>query len=284
MSFSSRVEQAASLLRSHYKSSASEDQTDDLIKKINAFGGTSEANLAEITPEDLEGIGVPTLLARRIAKIFGWTIAEAQKQMVIIDDNPVAMAARLKPEELVVEYDPNDPTSPFGTRLKQISGGNRFLVFNEDRGEVLVESSQKLLRELLDGYTPRQNVIIEGRPQEVYAVGESPARYADENPVWSGQKLRPDGFSDANVEWGAIDLEIRQLLRIAISKEESAITGKSEMDLYDMVVGKKFQDVARRLPNAVIEFDRMKGCQSLPSLKTVLRPAKKAEAAPAAAK
>ena len=135
MSLSSKFRQAEGLLTQHYKGLGGEDPTQNLIQKIREMGGTTEAALEEISAEDLEDLGLPRLLARKVAKAFGSSNegGNGEKQIVIVDDNPLNLAARLKPEDLVAEYDPNDPTNPFGQRLKEITNGDSFLVYDEGK-------------------------------------------------------------------------------------------------------------------------------------------------------
>ena len=276
MSLSSKLAQAETLLRAHFKALGAEDKTDEILSNIKNGGGTSEANLEEMTVPDLERAGVPVLLARKIVRALGGNVDGAgdSRQVVIVNDDPVNLAARLKPEELVAEYDPNDPTNPFGERLNELTKGNVFLVFT-DKASVNVPVSQKLVRELLDGFKPRTSIVVDGELQETYAVGERPARYADENPFVQGTMLRPDGVSDANVEWGSLDMNVRQLIYLAVKGGEIVNT-KLEADVFDDVVGKKFEQVARRYPKAAIEFKKLDGAQALPPLKLILSPKVKA--------
>ncbi len=267
-------------LESLLKNSLDSSKASDVMGRLTDLGATVNDAVSELTAADLIEAGVPPLVARRIGKTMNLSDTFAKKEIVILDDNPVNLAARLKPEDLVQEYDPNDPTNPFGTRLKEISNGQKFLVFVDGKVEVL--ASQRLLRELLDGYGPRKTFLVGGAPTELYAVGECPARYADENPVAPGQMLRPDGYSDGNFPWGDVPLKVRQLI-LLISKGFAAASqswNKSEADIYEMVTSHEnydvcFSDLCVRFPNQALEFKRLEECQSLPSMKVALQPKKK---------
>lgn len=270
MALSDKFTTIESLLTSHFRALNQGERKEEIatiLTKLKEMGGTTEAGLLELNAEDFESLGVPRLVARRIVKAIG-AVQDVQKQVVIVDDNPVNLAARLKPEELVEQYDPMDPTSPYGVRLKAISNGVKFFVYTAD-GAVNVSLSQKFLREILDGYSPRKTAMVDGRPGELFAVGERPARYADQNPAVPDQMLRPDGLSDAHVDWGSISLPVKQLIYIAV--KECAVN-MSEIDLFDLVNGKSFDDVARRFADATIKFNKLKGTDSLPSLKVELTP------------
>ncbi len=273
MSLATKMAAVESMLVEHFKAVGEPDKVEGLLKEIQSMGGTSEVSLQGITAADLGDIGLPKLLARRIAKSFGGGDAPApdQKQIVIVDDNPLNLAARLKPEDLAAEYDPNDPTNPFGARLQQISGGCAFLVFTDD-GTYLPGPSAKLLRELLDGYKPRKTYQHNGVLHEVFCVGHRPARFADEHPLFEKVMLRPGGMSDNHIEWGSLSLQVRQLIRLAVCTQE--ITSK-EQDVFEDTQGKTFNELTLRWPIAAVQYKKLEGAGSLPSLKVPLGPPQK---------
>lgn len=276
MSLNAKLAKIESILCTYYTNAGhTEPQISDSINKvmklISSTGGVTESALSEITTDDLIG-SVPILVARQIVRAIGGNNAEA-KQIVIMSDDPISMAARLKPEQLVAEYDPNDPTNPFGTRLASLTKSQPCLVFQSGYNSshnLDVVTSAKLVRELLDGFPPRKTIVIDGELQEIYAVGEAPAKYADENPAAPGTMLRPDGVSDNNVHWGNIQFSVQQLIYFAVKNGELA--NKSEHDIYDEVAGKDFNTVSCRLPKSTIEFKKFEGLQQLPPLKIVLSP------------
>ena len=276
MALADKFQTIESLLTIHYQALNKGDRRHEIrevIEKLRDMGATTEATLQELTAADFESLGIPPLVARKIAKAVGCT-GDTQKQVVIIDDNPVNLAARLTPEELVERYDPNDPVSPYAMRLKEISGEKQFFVYNTD-GLLDVPNSQNQLRELLDGFPPLKSALIDGKITELYAVGGRPARYADENPVITGEMLRPNGLSNRFIDWGAVSKDVRQLIRIAVSCQLTA-DGKSEIApnetyVYELVKGLTFDEVARRFPLAAVEFEKQKGLEKLPSLKIALK-------------
>lgn len=278
MSADGKLHEAAKVYSSHLQSTGRKDEGDsehlvNLIKET--LGGTSEASLSLITTADLvhlPGIQVPILVARRIVEKLGGTSKEnEQRQVVVVDDNPETMAMRLKPNELVSEYDANEPDNAFGKRLKEISGGQPFLIFNSN-GHLDVDTSIKCLQELRDNYPPRSVVMVHGEPRQPYKVGERPLRFADEHPLIEGQMLRPDGYSDTNVEWGRIDFKIRQLLALAAhTTKEIGDPNNQERIVFDAVEGSTFKEVAARYPRAYNQFEQLDRSQGLPNLKVPLK-------------
>ena len=242
------------------------------------FGyGTKEApstvhltddDLQAATWEDLQDCGCPKGKARQIAKIFRGDASDGLKdKIVIVNDDPVVLAAKLKPTELVAKYDPQEPDNPFGVRLKALSNGQRFIVFNND-GTVNVPVSQTLLQELRDSYPERQNTVVNSEVHYTYAVGVRPSRYADEHPLFPGTILRPDYTSDADIDWKPISLSVRQLVYLAVKTGD--LKGKDEQDVRDLIEGKTFNDLGKRWKNAALKFKELSETNQLPQLKIKL--------------
>lgn len=278
MSYDSKLIQARSLLTEHYGflGEAAEAKIDELTAALTAMGATTEVALKEVTVGDLEAMGVPKLLARQIARIFGSLSSDSNEEtrIVIFDDDPVKMAARMKPSELVKEYDPDEPDNPFGERLQSISGGKPFIVFDDAGAGLDVPVSTRLLQEIRDHYRARETVTVAGRVRQVYCVGDRPLRYADEHPMYVNQMIHPDGFSDDNIEWGVVPFDVRQLLRVAVDIEEipsGKSFGSNERYVYDAIVGKSFTEVSHRYPHAALAFEELKGSNELPQLKVPLK-------------
>lgn len=269
MSYLAKLNEAKAILAAHAQASGQEKEAnpDHLISIIQkALGGTSEESLAELVAEDFEKIGLPVGIARRLVKVFEGGEKET-RQVVVIDNDPTTMALRLKPSELVAEYDPNEADNAFGARLKVISGNNPFIVFNND-GSVNEGISSRLLQELRDNYPPRKTVIDRGTPYQTYKVGDRPARFADENPVMHGVMLRPDGYSDTNFRWGSIDFKVRQLIYLAVLSKEIAV---NERLVFSEVEGRSFEELAQRYPLAFLKFGELEGCKTLPQMKMQLK-------------
>lgn len=273
MSLETKLNAAKKLVRDHLASvdGDAEGVTEQMMNALKDMGATSGEALEEVTEHDLAAVGVPPLVARRVVKLFGGSAdGETPKQIVVIDDDPSKLALRLKPADLVAEYDPNDPDNPFGERLKVISEGKRFLVFTES-GTLDVKTSAKLLQELRDNYPQRASTLVNGVTCQTYCVGDRPARYGDEHPLYPSTLLYPDGFSQKNVEWGSIDFKIRQLLYIAVKHTgEIKMDREREREIFDLVQGRDFAQVCENFVDAAMKFKEMEGGQQLPSLKIPL--------------
>jgi len=274
MTLQEKFDAARAILEAHnaiLEDAEEKINVDSFFKQVRKNGGTSDARLAKIKWEDLERWGVPTLLAREVAEVFRGpetaTETKPEQKIVIVDDDPVKLAAKLKPAELVEKYDPEESDNPFGARLKVLSGGQRFIVFNND-GTVNVPVSQNLLQELRDNYPERASVVVGEDVHYTYAIGVRPSRYADEHPMFPGVMLRPDGTSDADINWKPIPLQIRQLVYLAVKTGD--LHGKDEHDVRDLVEGKSFSDLGKRWKSAALKFKELSETNQLPQLKIKL--------------
>jgi len=170
----------------------------------------------------------------------------------------------MKPEELVTEYDLDDPHNPYGKRLHELKPHAKFIII--ENGKVNVAASQKELRRVLDGYASRDQVTVGNEVFKTYRVGEKPDRYVKEHCIY-GTPLDEDGCSDKGAAWGELPLEVQQLLNLSVLETNELIPSRyEEFDLFDMVSGKDFNYLAKRYPKAAVLFAELKGLGDLPKL------------------
>lgn len=265
-----RLDAARTLLEEHNAKVEGEEGKvgiDDFFKNLASMGGTSESALADATWEDLQDCGLPRILARSVSRVFRGPeekVNEPQKVVVDVTGDPEKHAATLTAVQLVEHFDPENHTNPYGTKLKKDTEGRRCLAFNKD-GSLNREISKQLVDEIVNlQYPERSEVTIEGIPSPTYRVGERPDRFASENPADPGTPLRPDGVSDAGCEWEKLPLNIRQLVYLAVRNGDA---DDDEMDLYEKVEGKSFEQVAKRFRKAAVEFGEREKLGTLPQLK-----------------
>lgn len=161
----------------------------------------------------------PKLLAEKIAKIFR-NLGKPEEAEVNLPEGkrPVSTkkAEKMTPRELVECFDPEEVDNPVGVRLKAMSKGEPFIVFSDGR---LVDTATtlKLLLEVKQGYSGVQTVTVGDKVKPVYKLGELPDAYADENPLYIGRPLRPDGTCDqTGRSWAGVDINIRQFMRLIL--------------------------------------------------------------------
>lgn len=247
---------------------------------VKAIGGTSVERLKSFSYEDItqclsnsfsdDGILFrPTALAKDIAKVF------RDKEQISSETRVVSAkkADKMTPKELVENFDPQEPNSPVGKRLKDISRGEPFLVYSS--GNTLnIEVTYKLLMELKSGFDGRKDVDFDGEIKEVFSIGVIPDNYAEENPLYINRPLRPDGTCDqTGRSWNGISQEVRQLIRLAIVENELSVTSIDKAnDVLDLAVNSNaFSVLKKRYRKAAISFDKLKDLGNLPKLKISLK-------------
>lgn len=260
MTYESKIAQARELLEQH-NSAAGKDGSVDLeafFERLKKVGGTTEEMLAECTWEDLQDCGLPRILARRVARVF--RAEDETEGPVKLED-----ARAMRPEALVDRYDPTDATNPVALALKEKVGDKRCIVF-DDGGCVNVTASTTLVRELLDNYPERE--VFDGRT--VYRIGERPDQLADENPLYSGRMLRPDGSCDETSQsWHGVPLAVRQVVYLARAETREIVV--SSVDDAHRAIELARQDdalaaVRRRYPKASALYEKLHRQRRLPSL------------------
>lgn len=274
--YEDRMDAALSAIRQHNDAIGVDKpgylNPDDLIACIKASGGTSEERLSALSHEDILACmpagpnGVkPRVLAKELATIF-----RGDK----VDENrPISSkkADRMTPQELLEAFDPEDPTNSVGIRLSQISKNQPFLIYSD--GRILdTKSSLILLQELKSGYSGRPDYEVNGEIKKTYCVGDIPDNYVDENPIYVGRPLRPDGTCDQlGRSWQGVDLFLRQFIRVGIEIGELKITHELAHNLMDMAINLDAKNLLRKRYRATaLKFDTLQKTGDLPKLKIKL--------------
>jgi hypothetical protein len=257
---------------------------DEFFSCIKVLGGTSEERLRRFSHEEiadcLPAVHLKTsagsgrevkqmILAKEIAGIF----REKSTSEAVDHNRPVTgrKAERMTLEELVTAYDPTEATSPVAERLGNIARHERFLVFLQGR-EIDVKTTLFLLKEVKQGYPGRDKMTVDGTLKKVYSIGYLPENYADENPLYPGRPLRPDGTCDqTNRSWEGVDLKLRQLARIAVERGDIKVSRESSHDVLDILVGiEPLEAFLIRYADAVIAYDELSEQDKLPRLRIIL--------------
>jgi hypothetical protein len=271
--YQQKLDEARALLSNHFAilapepeyAKANSEKVEGFFNKIQLAGGTDDETLKLCMWEDLESFGAPRLIAKRIATIFRKT-PEVEEKVKSHKPNKVAGMSRI---ELVTFYDPNEPGA-IHERLEKISGGKKFIVFKD--GSVHVQGSVHLLGELVEGYPERKIYTIAGHPYQTYKVGEKTVQLANENPLYPGRLLRPDGTCDqTNRCWEGVEYRMRVILYLAVTQtKEIKIASLSDAhNIMDLAVGST--NPAIRFPEATMLFDRLTEEDRLPKLKLPLK-------------
>lgn len=278
MSVQELYDAALDVLRSHNEAVGGKDQPgyveeEKFLRCLKLSGATTPEALKALTYEEIlsclpeyEGIK-PFALARAIATKFR-SLSPAQLTDNIRRPVSAIRADRMTPEELVQSFDPEDISSPVAERLKKLSRNLAFVVYKTGR-EVDVERTIILLKEIKGGYDARKT--FEGK--RVYRIGELPDNYAEENPLYPGRPLRPDGSCDQlNRSWQGVPKIVRQFVRFALDyKNGIDVTSPGGRDrahnVLDMALAADALEKFRtRYPEIAVEFDEAERRNELPNL------------------
>lgn len=266
-SYQQKLADARALIVQH-NSQISDSRQIDVEKffiSLTNAGGTNDSALSQSSWEDLQDFGLPKLLARQVAQVFR-----------VKEEKPALKKSKIEAMsvgELISNYSPKSLVNTVTERLKAIFGNKRFVVFN-DSGEVDFLATTKLAQELLVGYPERELYVVDSIPSKTYQIGERPDQCFDENPLYPGRILRPDGDCDqTNRSWNGVSLEVKQIVYLAITKSgELRIASINEAhNILDLIVGKEDADaiklVRSRFPKATAHLGELRKQNNSPSLK-----------------
>lgn len=272
MSYDSKIAVARETIEQH-NSNVTENKVDFdvFVEKLRNMGGSSDEALKAVSWEDLQDCGLPKIMARRLSYVFRQDSQDEGGGSAYISPKKVHSLSR---KELVERYDPKDAKSPVGKKLKDLSNGKAFIVFN-DNGKVNVEDSVKLLDDLLNGLPEVETAFVGERPFPVYKIGDRFDAYAEENPLYPTKVLRSEErCCQTGRSWAGVSLDIRQLLYIAIkqTKELEVKTVAVASDIMDKVMATDctLDTLRSRYPKASKMHDELKNIGRLPLLKIKL--------------
>lgn len=242
----------------------------ELTNHLKNQGAINEAALAFVTEDDLKAIpSIPAILARQIVASF--------KEKTSTEEKPNHVSAkqadRMRFEQLLGNYNP-DNQDAVSRKLGDLSKGQPFIVFLPEGG-VDVVTSTNLLKEIRAGFNARPNGTIEvkGTYHKIYKIGENPDVEFEENPIYPGRPLRPDGTCDQlNRSWGGVEKKVRQFLWIGVHEtREIPITIDKAHDLLDKILQGDSRDrllnLQRRFQKTALRFQELSEDSRLPSLK-----------------
>lgn len=241
---------------------------DQFIASLKAAGGTSVQALADARWEDLQDCGLPRILARFVAgSIF--RKKEEKTQPLVVTTN---RAKNMSPTQLFEHYDHNNPDTPVGDRLKELSNDNPCVVLTVDETAVDVGESVKVLNDLREDYPPIDSVVVGEDLRRVWHVGERPDKLADENPLYPGEMLRSNGRCDhTRRSWDKIPMTIRQLVYLAVTETHEIVinsvdSAHSVMD-YLLMTELDVAQVRQRYPDAALALQELERSGDGPRLK-----------------
>lgn len=270
--YDQKISTASELVNKHNERLQNDDHKlkwEEILANLHAAGGTTDEALQAVTWEDLEDCGLPKILARQIANTIFRKKEEKQSKPKSLTVNRVS---GMDFDELLQNYDPDgERNSAVTDRLRNESGGCKFIVFNDD-GSVNVEVSVKLLRELKKGLGEVPHHNIGGVLQKTYCVGERPREYNDENPLLPGRVLRDECCQNTNRSWEGVPLKARQIIYLACTRSGELTVRDNEnihnvLDVVTADLEAAVEKVTSRYPKAALMYKELDELSNLPALK-----------------
>ena len=259
-----QCDRARSLIEDFNSKASKKVDIDKFFEKLEDLGAVDDESFALLKWEHLQQCGLPLLLAQKIA-----TEAFRVRPQVLSEDKPNGhklSVKKMRVPELLQACDPSDKEDPFTIELIKRIGTKRFVVYSD-------ESSCKLdhraTMELYDELDDGESEIYQDADgvRAVFRLGEKPIKLRDEHPMFPGEFLRTTGWSATGIGWGALSLELRQLVRIAM--ETGELANKDEHDVFGYA---NSGSIKSRCPKAVLELQRLEQAGQAPTLKAVVRP------------
>ena len=176
-------------------------------------------------------------------------------------------------QDLVADYDPNEPDDPVALELKRRFGDAKVIVLDphSETPTVAVAETLDLMTDFREGAGLEDKVMVNGLLVEPYAVGKKPSLILEEDPLFQGESLRANGRSnrESRLDWSNIKQEARQFVRVAV--ELGAIEPTSRRDSKDIwtLALDGITALNQEFPEVGLEFRNRKKTDSLPKLKVI---------------
>lgn len=276
MSYNDRIDAAIAAINEHNVAVGEGNpgflDPEKFISCVKATGGTNEERLSALSHEDLlacmpDGPIKPRVLAKEVADLFRNKKSYEKKTTI-----SSRTAEKLTFQQLIESFDPEDCENSVGKRLAASCRNEPFIVYSKGR-IVNVETTYKLFKEVRDGYPGRDAIKVGDEVKKVYRLGELPDNYVDENPLYVGRPLRPDGTCDqTGRSWEGVDLEVRQFIRVAIDSGELKINHEMSHNIMDIALQPNaLNTLSLRYFSSSVKFNELKRENKLPILKMSLQ-------------
>ncbi len=174
-------------------------------------------------------------------------------------------------QDLVADYDPNEPDDPVAQELKRRFGEEKVIVLDPhaESPTVAIAETLDLMADFRDGRGLSDKVMVDGLLVEPFAVGQKPVLILDEDPLFVGEALRQNGRSnkESRLDWSEITQAARQFVRVAV--ETGAIEPTSRRDSKDIwtLARGGIAPLNAEFPEVGLEYRNRKKTDNLPKLK-----------------
>jgi hypothetical protein len=177
----------------------------------------------------------------------------------------------MTPVQLADHYDPSNVNNAVAEEMRKRAQNRPCLIFNPD-GNFNADATAKVIQEAIDGFPARATYQIGDKIVKVYPVGGRPGMMADENPLYPGRILRPDGSCDlTGRSWANIPYNIRVLERLAVENGELPVQKVDQAHTaIDLAEKGEFTTLCQRWQKAALRYQELEQRGELPKLKAEL--------------
>jgi hypothetical protein len=252
MSYQARLDKAKEIVDTHNLVVGAELAVDfaKFENQLKINGGTSEEALKGCKYEQLQRFGLPELLAQQVANVFRASAeAETAKPKVVVSGKQVKHATVRQLVEWLAE-NPDDQSTGYFKRLKEIVGDRACVVFHG--GQIVVDKTTEFVNLIKQGYPKLPTTVDVGGSEvaAVYQLGKLPTVAVEEDPLRPGQPLLPNGLSaDSSLDWGSAPKRFRQFVYLGVVESR-------EIDGSDPVLETKLFELSKS-PDGFKELQRM---------------------------
>lgn len=176
-------------------------------------------------------------------------------------------------QDLVADYDINEPDDPVSTELRRRFGEAKVIVLDPhaETPTVAIADTLDLMTDFKEGRGLSDKVMLDGLLVEPFAIGEKPHLILEEDPLFIGEPLRQNGRStrENRIDWTPVKGEARQFVRVAV--EMGAIEPTSRRDTKDIYLAALdgIKSLESEFPEVGLEFRKRKQTGDLPKLKVI---------------
>lgn len=274
--YDTKLEKAEAIAQAFNNAQEPEDGTKipQVTKNLVQLGGINEETLALFREEDLMDAfkSMPRIIARQIVEVFQTKKPAEEKKGEEESSHYISKrkASRMRFEQLLGFYQPGE-FDAVSEKLNELARSQPIIVFLPEGG-VDVKTSSELLKEIRAGFGPRPNLLIEvnGNYRTIHKVGENPDIIYQENPLYPGRPLRPDGTCDQlNRSWEGVPKNVRQFIWLAVNKtQELKLNVLQAHDILDLCLEENpWNYFKTRFQKTAILFQELAENEELPKLR-----------------
>lgn len=269
---STLVAQATDILETFFRDAQKEPPfpLSELEQKLIDLGAGSDPDLARLTWEDFEALGIPRLKAREITTVFRREPSSTPQAMPIVLRTLADEASELSNRDLLERFAQN-PVALHTAVAEQIRArsGDRPCIALNANGSIDIETSARALDGILGGDDYGDTIRVDGKPRFLYRLGDTVNPIRNAHPVFADKALLLDGTDHHGIYWGDVTLECRQLIYIARNEsQELRVTDRDALvDVRDRALNGGLASLSERYPKALRLFEEKKALGGLPPLR-----------------